>query len=163
MSQAEAPTRSCIFIRLPSRTEFLAIERALVRTICQLCGFPDEDADRIVLAVDEACTNIIRHGYGGPCERPIEISAAPLDGAPGGVVLRIRDYGVQVDPDQLKPCPHEEIRPGGQGVNIIYKVMDEVRYSRADGGGMELLLIKRRNDSDAQRPEPTDTSPENTG
>jgi anti-sigma regulatory factor (Ser/Thr protein kinase) len=143
MSGQTPAEAACIFIRLPSQTRFLALERALVRETSRLAGFDDEQSDRIVLAVDEACANIIRHGYGGPCDRPIEISVAPPDGAPEGIRMTIRDYGRQVDPDVLIPRDVTEVRPGGLGVHIIFQVMDDVRYSLADGGGMQLVLTKR--------------------
>ncbi len=157
MSQAGPPESSCVFIRLPGRTEFLAVERALVQTVCQLCGFGEQEIHRIVLAVDEACTNVIRHGYGGPCDEVIEISAMPISGEPGGVMIKVRDYGKQVDPEELMPRKQDEMQAGGQGVNIIYNVMDEVTYSRAEGGGMQLLLTKRLA-ADGERDE-TDASP----
>lgn len=157
MSQAELPEHSCVFIRLPGRTEFLAVERALVQTVCQLCGFGEQEIHRIVLAVDEACTNVIRHGYGGPSDEIIEISAMQVGGDFGGVMIKIRDYGKQVDPEELIPRKRDEMHAGGQGVNIIYNVMDEVAYSRADGGGMQLLLTKRLA-VDGERDE-TDASP----
>jgi anti-sigma regulatory factor (Ser/Thr protein kinase) len=149
MTPGSEPTGPCLFIRVPSQTRFLAVERALVRQVGLLAGFPPETVDRIVLAIDEACTNIIRHGYGGPCDRPIEIGVELLgaagDGQPAGVTFVIRDYGRQVDPAKLVPRDVGEVRPGGLGVHIIHQVMDKVEYSRAEGAGMKLTLTKRHN------------------
>ena len=146
--EAEA-RRPCIFLRVPSQARYLVLERALVREVCQLAGFDAEETDRIVLAVDEACTNVIRHGYDGPCDKPIDISARLLDGEPGGVELTIRDYGRQVDPERLRPRQVGQVRPGGLGVHIIHQVMDEVRYSRAPGAGMQLVLSKHLSSRDS--------------
>ena len=37
--------------------------RALVGKISARIGFEAEETDKLVLAVDEACTNVIRHAY----------------------------------------------------------------------------------------------------
>jgi anti-sigma regulatory factor (Ser/Thr protein kinase) len=54
----------------------------------------------------------------------------------------VRDFGRQVDPSTIRSRSLDEVRPGGLGVHIIRSVMDEVEYSRAEGGGMRLRMLK---------------------
>lgn len=98
----------------------------------------------IILAVDEALTNVIRHAYGGAADQKILMElrriSSPDEGE--GVEIQIRDFGPQVDPQQIKGRDLDEIRPGGLGVHIIRAMTNSAEYSQAEGGGMRLRLCK---------------------
>jgi anti-sigma regulatory factor (Ser/Thr protein kinase) len=57
--------------------------------------------------------------------------------------VRIDDYGQFVDPAQIKSRPLDDVRPGGLGVHLMQKVMDEVTYAKNRWGGTSLTLRKR--------------------
>ena len=46
-----------------SRTDKLLEVREFVLEAARNSGFSEEEASKIVLAVDEACTNVIKHAY----------------------------------------------------------------------------------------------------
>ncbi len=120
--------------------------RIEVDRVAQSSGFAEDAIGQIMLAVDEALTNVIRHGYGGPCDKPIDvcISRVLSDADTGaGIRVTIRDFGKQVDPAKIVGRDLDDVRPGGLGVHIIRTVMDEVSYAPADGGGMQLDMFKR--------------------
>jgi anti-sigma regulatory factor (Ser/Thr protein kinase) len=119
----------------------MTVLRAMVEKVAQLAGFDDEEVGHIVLAVDEACTNIIRHQYEGRCDERIDIEVRS-DEAAGRLELVLRDYGPVRDPSLFRGRPLEEVRPGGLGLHLIQKIMDEIEYSPAPGGGMKLRLAK---------------------
>jgi anti-sigma regulatory factor (Ser/Thr protein kinase) len=50
-------------IQVESRTERLIAVRDFVSEAARAFGFGDEDISKIALAVDEACTNVIKHAY----------------------------------------------------------------------------------------------------
>lgn len=97
----------------------------------------------VVLAVDEAATNIILHGYQGQ-EGIIEIEVVQEGDA---LVVRLRDETVPFDPTSVPPpdltVPLEQRAPGGLGIYLIRQVMDEVMYRITSQGGNELTLVKR--------------------
>ena len=127
----------------------LPIVRAATEKMCDLVGFDERTAGRVVLSVDEALTNVIRHAYGGADDRPIEIEMAPLPGPePPGLRIVLRDYGPAVDPEDIRPRDLDDVRPGGLGVHIMRHCMDEVEYAEAPGGGTLLTMIKRVGDDD---------------
>ena len=102
-------------------------------------------AEPITLAVVEALTNIIRHSYGGPCEKPIIVGLNKIhcgDKNRPAVEILIRDFGKQVDAKAIKSRNLDELRPGGVGVHIIHSVMDEVEFSHADDCGTQLKMVK---------------------
>lgn len=113
--------------------------------IATAVGFDEKEVADIILAVDEALANVIRHGYGGPCEEPIDIRVerSGLDGVEA-ISVSIRDFGKQFDPEVIAGRPLEKVRRGGLGIHIMKSVMDRVSYASADGGGMILNMIKKR-------------------
>lgn len=133
-------------IQIGAHPEYLALTRMVAQKMSHLAGLNESDADGVTLAVEEAMTNVIRHGYGGPCGKPIivRITKTCCDGSEAQTLeVVIRDFGRQVDPATIKSRDLNDIKPGGLGVHIIQSIMDDVTYSPMDGGGMQLRMIKR--------------------
>jgi anti-sigma regulatory factor (Ser/Thr protein kinase) len=133
-----------IEIRIDSDPQFLCVVRSAVEKAAATFGLPQSDCDRLVLAVDEALTNIIRHGYGGRSDQPIWITLSPVhnNGAPGVEVV-IDDETRDVDLQSIKARSLDQVRPGGLGVSIIQQSVDECAYQcRADSQGIRLTLRK---------------------
>ena len=142
-----------------SDTAELPRVRDAVRTWTKALGWSEGQAADIVLAVDEALSNVIRHGYDGQPGHKIEFTARVLDDPTEGqgIEVRVRDYGKQVPLDQIYGRNLDDIRPGGLGVHIIRSVMAAVEYSHAEGGGMQLVMRKyRRHKTDIQARKPGD-------
>lgn len=136
----EAPIRMCI----RSTTAHLAVVRAAAQKVCRQIGFDEQDAGRVVLSVDEALTNVIRHAYDGAADQPIEIEFCALgEGSGEGIAITLRDYGRQVDVSEIRSRDLEDLRPGGLGVHIMNECMDSLQYARAEGGGTVLTMTKR--------------------
>ena len=92
----------------------------------------------MVLGVDEACTNIIRYAYR---LRDDQLIALSMEGLRKCVRMRLRDYGEQVAPRELKGRSHDMIKPGGLGLYLIRNAFDEVDYL-LKRRGTELVLTK---------------------
>jgi sigma-B regulation protein RsbU (phosphoserine phosphatase) len=88
-------------------------------------GFPDLERGRIVLAADEAVTNVIRHTYKSAPDKPIILTADITD---GHLHLRLRDYGPQVDAETLKGRELEDVKPGGLGLHLLKSVFTVVEH-----------------------------------
>jgi len=95
------------------------------------------------LAVDEAVTNVILHGY-GKLDGIVELHMQS-DG--DAVVIRIRDRARTFDPSQVSAPQLDTAlrnRPlGGMGIFLIRKMMDEAEFLPLPGGGNEIRLVKR--------------------
>lgn len=95
------------------------------------------------LAVDEACTNIITHGYSGMNPGSIILM---LECDPQRARVTLTDFGHPFEPYE-PPAPDLEagllaLPLGGFGLFIIYQTMDEVRYETAEDGN-RLTFVKR--------------------
>jgi anti-sigma regulatory factor (Ser/Thr protein kinase) len=126
-----------------SQPSHLRVVRSVVERMCEIIGFDDAVAGRIVLSVDEAMTNIIRHAYDGAGDEPIEIELSSLDAPGGGLRVTLRDWGRRVERSRIRPRDLADVRPGGLGVHIIASCMDRMDYQPADGGGTMLILEKK--------------------
>lgn len=131
---ARSQRSSAISLEFPGRTAELGRVRSVIRGF--LAGSADEESvEQIVLAVDEACTNIIRHALAGD-PKPVRL-VCELAGNRLKIVLR--DHGTPCDPACIKGRDMDEIRPGGLGVHIIQRVFDLVEYvPLADGTRLTL-------------------------
>jgi serine/threonine-protein kinase RsbW len=125
-------------LQFNSHTANLAMMRQQVRRF--LDGYPFSDKERMlmVLGVDEACTNIIRHAYQLRDDQPIALS---LEGLRNCVRMRLRDYGIQVPADEMRGHEHGMIRPGGLGLRLMKSAFDRIDYI-LKARGTELVLIK---------------------
>jgi serine/threonine-protein kinase RsbW len=123
--------------------ESLPVFRAFVDEGCRQAGIDADMCFALKLAVDEACSNIIIHGYAGMNPGSIIVEFAP---EPERAVVRITDFGHPFEPSEV-PAPDVhaalEDRPlGGFGLYFIYSTMDDVAYA-ADELGNCLTLTKR--------------------
>ncbi|MGB0669876.1 MAG: ATP-binding SpoIIE family protein phosphatase [Rhodospirillales bacterium] len=129
------------YLEVPARPDRLKIIRSVVQGAGRAAGADDDEIQDITLAVDEACQNIIRHAYGGPCDEPIEIELRQADDR---LIIRLHDQAPPIDVTKVKPRDIEDIRPGGLGTHLIREVMDEVDFlSPPPQGGNLLRLVKR--------------------
>jgi len=99
----------------------------------------------IQMAVDEACTNIIEHGYGGEGQGDIRLTCSASN---RGLVVTIYDQGHGFDPEtitQFNPSAALDERSSrGMGIFLMRKLVDEVDYQFQTPDGNQLTLIKYR-------------------
>ena len=125
--------------------DYLCVARSAVRQVAQSLGLKDEVVEQITLATVEALTNVIRHSYGGPCDKPVILKLSKVNYHNDGktaIEIFIRDFGRQVEPKNIKGRNLEDVEPGGVGVHIMKSVMDKVEYSPNDDCGMQLRMVK---------------------
>ncbi|MCA9242616.1 MAG: ATP-binding protein [Phycisphaerales bacterium] len=127
-----------------SDPESLPAVREKLCAFARQCRWPEACTHDLALAVHEALTNVIRHGYGNVGGQPIRIRISKCVTTEGveGIEVTIRDFGRQIDPASIRGRDLDEVRPGGLGVHIITQIMDSARYEPAEGGGMRLTMQK---------------------
>ena len=128
-----------LLIEFPSDPALMSAVRGFVGRVCRTAGFDKGDVHAIVLAVDEACTNIIKHSYGGDHSQPIRLRTDLLA---NGVSFELVDYGAKVDPGEVASRDLDDIRPGGLGVYFIRRIMDEVDFDVSNEQFTCLRLVK---------------------
>lgn len=124
-----------------ARADQLREVRRRVREVAEGCGCDPESLDCIVLAVNEACMNIIQHAYGGDCSEKIMLRVVS-DG--DELVFRIIDFAEPVDECDIKSRDLDELRPGGIGVHLIHQVMDSVAFLECPEGVGNILELRKK-------------------
>ena len=108
-------------------------------------GLDDKAVYAIQMAVDEACTNIIEHAYGGEGNGNIQIACLPQ---PEGLQITITDHGQPFSPDHIPQldttAPLSERNRRGMGMFFIYNLIDQVDYQFDTPQGNTLILFKSR-------------------
>ncbi len=133
------PRPDQVDLAIASDPRLLKIVRMTIMHLTELAGFGEEEQKSVALAVDEACSNIIKHAYDGATDRPILIRFQLLD---RGLRVLLRDYGRKADLSKIKSRELDDIRPGGLGVHLIRSVMDVVEYDNSLDEGNLLTLEK---------------------
>lgn len=129
-----------VSLTVPSHPKYLYVIRSALYPIVIDAGFTRKEAGRIVLAVDEACSNIIKYAYEGDHNKTISVD---VDISSGEIEIRLTDSGRRADVSKISPRRLEDVRPGGLGTHFINSVFDAVQYDtgRAEG---TMLILKRR-------------------
>lgn len=132
-------------LTLSADPRLMKVVRAVINFFAQQVGFGDAEAMNLMLAVDEACTNIIRHTYGGNTSKSI---AMRVESLPDRIQVVLEDTGPPMPEGALRPreLRHEvgELKPGGLGTFFITSIMDRVVYDSEPGRGNRLTMVKHR-------------------
>lgn len=126
---------------IPTITQFVA-------EAARAASLDENEVFHCQMAVDEACTNVIEHAYGGQGAGNIEITCLV---EPGACVIQIVDHGKPFDPNSV-PAPKlgaklDDIKPGGIGLHLMRRLMDEVHFEFTDQGNV--LTMKKSSSSQA--------------
>lgn len=130
-------------LRITSEIDNLAKARRFIEETAASFTDDAEVIGDLVLAVDEALTNVIVHGY-QDATGMIEIEI--LQGQ-DVLVVRLRDRAPGFDPTGVPApdinAPLSRRIPGGLGVFMMRRLTDELHYRATPEGKNELTLVKR--------------------
>jgi len=120
--------------------ELKATRHAVQRALADF-GMSEADARDVVMALDEACQNVIRHAYiedgSGEIELAIEHEGDTL-------VFWLTDWAPRIDPVQVRPRDLDDVRPGGLGTHLIREVMDSADFVEPPPGCGNLFRMVKQ-------------------
>ena len=130
-------------LKIPSVTENLYLIREFVIKLAMKAGFSLETQEQIALAVDEACTNVIKHAHKYDAKRVININVI-LDSQK--MTISISDKGKGFDVNKLQTPDlkqfAKESRHGGLGIYLMKTLMDDVQYEFNPGKKNQVQMTK---------------------
>ncbi len=116
--------------------------RDMVRDAAGQSGFGKEEVDQVVIAANEACMNVIEHGYKGNKNGEIRLEIFDNERK---MIIRLIDVAPSVDPKTVKPRDLDDIRPGGLGTHFISEIMDGFTFLPCEGEvGNILEMVKNK-------------------
>lgn len=126
-----------------SSTDNLSLIREFTKTAAAESGFSEDTVGKIILAVDEACTNVIKHAYKYSPEGEIILSVK-FDNPK--FTISITDEGTRFNPGVV-PDPdlkeyYKQKRAGGLGMFLMKKLMDDVKYINLAENKNQVVLVK---------------------
>lgn len=131
-------------IVIPARYDRIKQACTFVVDAAQVAGLDESAVFHCQIAVDEACTNIIEHGYAGEDRGQIEVICRVESGK---LEIELLDQAPSFDVTQV-PDPElsksiEDTSVGGLGIYFIKRMMDEVGYDHHNGTNC-LTMVKRK-------------------
>ncbi len=103
-------------------------------------GFGAEEQARLVLCIDEAVTNLLRHAYKGDTSGRASLRFKRQNNT---LVIYLRDYAPDVYDNAIRPRDLSQARPGGLGINFIDSVMDSWEFATPKDGFGNVLIMKK--------------------
>lgn len=141
------PLNDTDILHVAATTDQLSEIRAFVRARVSDLGFSDFEENNIVLAVDEACANLIQHAYHNDAGQTIDVRVVVTD---TDVRVEISDRAAPFDPGTATlpdmRAYFAERRHHGLGILLMTRVMDDIQYLPGTNGSSSntLILSKRR-------------------
>ncbi len=129
-----------IHISIRSHPENLKDVRNVMIDVTSKTGLSKEESGSIILAVDEACSNIIKHSYKNNPDRKIDLTIQLESKC---LTIFILDDGIKFDINLIKTRNPNEIKPGGLGIYIIKQAMDIVEYYHTPDGKNKIKILSR--------------------
>jgi PAS domain S-box-containing protein len=121
---------------LPPEPSRLLRARDRIRDFLQQNCSDQSAIDDVVLCVEEACTNVIRHS-GSRADMRIALRLAGDE-----LVAEVTDHGRGFDTDAFDPDVVPDVNvPGGRGLFLMAHLMDEVALSR--DRGLDVHMVKK--------------------
>jgi serine phosphatase RsbU (regulator of sigma subunit)/anti-sigma regulatory factor (Ser/Thr protein kinase) len=135
-------------IAIPAQMSYMGQVRDFIEHIGTKYKYSDKIINSYKLVIEEACTNIIRHGYRDIKGGEISIKAIVRQQS---LTIVIIDQGISYDPRQAQTPDLEKYiqigKKGGLGIFMMRKLMDDVQYNITSRGN-ELRLTKQREETD---------------
>lgn len=134
---------------LRSRLADLSLVSRWVQALASRHQFSDRTSFAIDLCLEEALSNVIRHGYAGDPTQKLEVAfAMSAEGSVSFVIEDAAPHFRPFDPDEPlatpPPTPLEEIVPGGQGIPLIRKFADAVEWQPLAKGNRLTLRFSQK-------------------
>ena len=123
---------------VPGKPEYVRTVRLAVSSMAGGAGFDIEAVEDIMVAVSEACSNIVCHGI-KDLNAAYEVSCEILDDR---IIISVVDQAGGYDIEQYKEPELGELNEGGLGIYIIKALMDEVNIDSKLGRGTLIQMVK---------------------
>jgi anti-sigma regulatory factor (Ser/Thr protein kinase) len=135
------PASPAATLLFSSDLALLPVVRQFIDAFARLGGLDPDSIDAIVLATNEATSNVIRHTYQS---RPNEKLRIECRVVADGLEVEVSDEGEPFNVCDVPDLDPAEPRIGGRGVFLIRTLVDELVHTSREEGGNTLRMVRRR-------------------
>jgi serine/threonine-protein kinase RsbW len=127
-------------LRIPAKAEYITLCRLALSGLAQLRDISEDTMADLKLALTEAVSNSVRHGYGDKGDGHVDITYELHTDRLG---IQVVDDGDGFDPDEAPSYDGKELSEGGLGIAIIRTIADEFDIDSKPGArGSRLRFVK---------------------
>ena len=140
LAAAQADGTRSIQLRIPAKAEYITLCRLALSGLAQLRDIGEDTMADLKLALTEAVSNSVRHGYGDKGDGHVDITYELHTDRLG---IQVVDDGDGFDPDEAPSFDGKELSEGGLGIAIIRTIADEFEIDSKPGArGSRLRFVK---------------------
>ena len=132
---------SILALKFSSDPRKLPMVRERVQDASEAVGCNKKVVSDIVIAVNEACMNIMQHAYKGDRNGEIVLEMSRLGDA---IEIVLSDHAEHIDHQTIRPRELDDVKPGGLGTHFIQEIMDECSYAHLDERRGNVLKMKKK-------------------
>jgi serine/threonine-protein kinase RsbW len=138
--RATAVGSRTVRLRIPARAEYITLSRLALTGLARVRPFPEEVLADLKLAITEACSNSVRHAYGGGDGMVDIVYRIESD----RITIEVADDGPGFDHPRADGLSEDaDLSEGGLGIAIIRSIADELEIGRGEAGrGSRLRFVK---------------------
>ncbi len=130
-------------LSLPARMDYLEPLQNYLSGLFRIHGC-EEDGAMVSLALEEAVSNVIQHGYPSDVEGMFDVA---FEIGASGLTLEIHEKGLPFDPEQLESYADTELREDpvperGMGIRLMKGAMDSVRFFNLGKRGKKVRMYR---------------------
>ena len=136
-----------------SSLEMLDFIQLVSDHIGRRAGLDEEALHWVGVALRESVINAIKHGNCSDMRKRVHVEFTMLQGDEvPGLAIRVRDEGCGFDPSTIAdPLAQENLlKSTGRGILMMRSFMDEMTFQRTEEGGMEVRMLKRRDNAECR-------------
>ncbi len=156
-------TSRVVELKIPSELGYERVAREAVAAVARRLGFSPERIEELKTAVDEACTNAIRHGSRSDARMKVVVV---LTADETKLDILVKDPGIGSAPPSEVAIPDIQAQvegrnpKGGLGLWLIRQMVDEAYFVEDDeSGGNQFRMIIYRMAEDMSPPGAEESSP----
>lgn len=131
-----------VVVELSSLPQNVGVARLLVAMVAAQADFTVSEIDEIKLAVSEAVTNAVVHGYGSEPDHTVRLEVS-LEGPFLEVVVADQGRGIDDIGLAMQPAVSSDPERMGLGFAFMESHMDSLQVESAPGCGTRIRMTKR--------------------
>jgi len=128
-------------LRFSSDPKRLRMVREKVQEVTEEIGCSKKLISDLVIAINEACMNIMQHAYKGDKSGEILLE---IQKDSGDLQVVLTDFAEPVDLNKIRPRNLEDVKPGGLGTHFIQEIMDDCIYGNLENSAGNYLKMRKK-------------------